>query len=216
MTEYFDHFDGSLPSWLSTDTDSPGSATVTGSELSLASGGANGAAMAYFNTALDPTKNFMCAIMFRHSGTSADSLPMYVVDSSGAPAVDTNANFEPNTRIRIESQQNRILHKYFQTSHNDQYWRNSDNTWQTNFAISHDPYQEDDYYIVVLEWDGDGSRFKIASYGIETNGMELEAVTTWVNESSLETISNDMYLCFGWPYTDQSDNGTIGIEWMLL
>lgn len=224
---FLDHFPGSsLNARWTALTSGTGTVTVTDSYVSTASGATLGAAGLYLNTKLDKTKSQLWLACVSGQHLSGASNVLEVVNKATAPVADTQANFTLNTRIAFwhlsGASSNGIWLVYYDSTHADQRWDGVTNAWVNGFggSLSVTPVKSDDYYILGLEIDAPGARFRMLAYGINSTGgyvfdqgPYLTAMTDWVLFSALET-NTDLWLVIGSAYTDWTASREWRCEWV--
>ena len=224
---FFDHFTGSLDTanWGSLTTGS-GSVSVSGGVVSCAKPATSDAAAIYYKTKVSKAAAQLYAFAFRlESGASTyPSISLYD-DSAAAPAIGTNAVYDPKVRMQIGfSTWSSVLGlnlRYYSTGHVNQYWNGATNTWGSTGANAATTYEAGNFWVAVLETDPTlGFRMAAIANGItgatwsfdqQGGAVRMVALTDWVSWASIQS-SDNMYIVFGWPITGAL-SGTQGMEW---
>lgn len=201
---------------LSTAIAGSGSASYSDNQLDLTCGAsASDAAIAYYATALNPDRSQTWALMFA-CDSSVTTYPLYLYDHSSAPTTGTQATIEGRMRARVVFTGTTLRFEYWDASRTSYTWDNTNNYWTTGSNTGHNPTTTDDYYIVVLEFDGSGKRFRFIAYhqtqSGEDQGLYVWELTDWVPWSNVDTVDNSLYIGFGYPFTDVAVNHTLSLE----
>ncbi|MGH9651115.1 MAG: hypothetical protein ACRD3I_11675, partial [Terriglobales bacterium] len=163
---FFDHFPGSsLNARWTAVTAGAGTVTVPtdSSYAQTQTTAANDAAFFYYNTKLDKAKMQLWVLAINpQSGFGQNGI--WIVNRSTAPVADTSANWGTQTRIRVDFRSgatNGLAFTYFNGSHTQQYWNTGTPAWGTTAVNVLEPANTDHWYLVGLEIDGPGARWRM-------------------------------------------------------
>lgn len=211
---FLDHFDGSLDSRWTSVTSGTGAVTTTDSYVEC-DAPLNSAAFIYRNVQLDKTKSqlwLVCGSAQVADPGGEGALLLLVVNGSSAPAADTTTNIVAKTVIRrvIDEADSSIQDEHWTSADARRLWNPATPAWEAGFNSSIPDARFDDYYIVGLEIDGPGSRWRLFGIGQSfatagvyefDQGWRLFSLTDWVTWAN--TRSNDnLWLVLGSPYNN--------------
>lgn len=226
-----DHFSGSALAARWGSLVSGGTITVTDSYADMNCPAANEAAGAYVTTKLDLTKRFTLSIAWAFYNSTGPSDVIYLVSGAWTPAVAAYSTFNPLIRALYGCQDingTELVHNacYYSTGHAQTAWDGSANAWSTatvNSSKVGGNLQTDDYSVVTFICDGPNSRFRWDAHGLAfgsagtytaNQGLRQFVSTDWVNFSSLEDVSQGLYLVIGNPVNTNGRANDFRYEWV--
>lgn len=224
---FIEHFLGSTlnPDRWTSQVTGTGSVTVTDSYCTCNSGG-TAASASFIYRDLIINKNisqlWMACIDPVTAGQPSDCI--FLVNRTNGPIPDTYDNFRVNVRANAAilggAGSDELAFNHFNSSHVLQYWNGGSSIWGSAASNAYTPVRNDDYYIIGLEIDGIGQRFRFLAWGktyvagyTYEQGLRMFGMSDWVLWSSVEA-SNDMRLVFGNPYTTNGLTNEWRFEWI--
>lgn len=211
---FFDHL--TTGDQLSTATAGSGSASYSDSNLELACGASSGdAAVGYYATPVNRDRSQTWVTTFKYSGSATDSPILYLYDHSSAPTTGTQSTIDGRMKMRVRMDTATTLEfTYWDDSRTVWEWDAAADDWDasgTAFAFA-----KGDYFLVCLEFDGPGQRWRLLAYhqnaSGDDQGLHLFTMTAWVRWRDTDAANDDLYVCWGMPYTDVAANGTLYLE----
>lgn len=243
QVNFKDHFDSIDSGRWTSLTNGTGSVTASDSNAVLDEGGSatSAAAALVLTEPLDLSLDWIAYSCFRWDAASMPGAytppPFSIIDSSGTPAVMSNASWNSARRVWFENQIsgggvefNRFAVKFRQSTGLEYLWQNdSSNQWSTSFEYSWRWPNEDNYLICAFHYTAAGSgTLRWAGWGIDnevtTNnntGMRLAVAPTarifGTGTAEIDPIDDDAYLVLGHPVNDAGGlDATLSVEWCAL
>lgn len=223
---FFDHFDGtSLDKRWVAITGGTGAVSIADSFAELTSRSGSGAAALLHAARLERAKSQLWVFAISNHSGEFPQWWVTLVSGGAPPTADTRATYHSKLVARINSGllgcTPGVQFEYWDSQRERKLWNGRANRWSAAPVFANSPIRHDDYYLIGLEFDGPGDRWRMLAWGrrsptvgawIHTQGLRLFAVSDWVPWK--ETASGgDPWLVIGDPLTDAMD-GTLRVEWI--
>lgn len=218
----FEHFDGSMPSWLTAISQNSGSVAITDSYAEIQRPGASDVAYLYDNRQIDintagvyhvcvsDVSSSFRAVLSSWS-TSDPTTPISFVDFTP---------FDIRIEIALSSGSYNLDMGYMDGSGNYQVWNPSTNAFSTTrVALADKRVGQDNFAEFAVEFDGAGN-FRFVAFTIKatsyTNnqGRKTAQLSDWVAFSSTQNGGSSSYWIFNNPFNDTLGGDVVRVEWI--
>lgn len=221
---FFDHFTSLDSARWGSLTSGSGSVTCTDSYVELNAPAVGDAAAIYYKTKIDTSVSQTIAACVSFRGALTSPIPFWIIDKATDPVAETATNYNPRRIFSVGTSDSvAMVLRYWDSGGSLQKWSTSGTggsySTANNYAVN--PIVADDYYIVVFEIDGPGSKWRALAYGItaatfgtaKDQGLVLAACTDWTTWANTRSISDGIWLVLG-DLDTTNTSGISRVEWV--
>lgn len=220
MPKIFEHFDGSLPAWMTPITQGDGAVSVADSRLlmgtSAATAGSDAFAVAFpFDRSLGRYQRL--SFMMRSTPVTSNNprAQVRIVHSAATPGPATAATYAGitlcRTYLNFASSVWSGVMAYWDSAGQQQTWREATQSFASGGGAGTPPITTGDSWQVIIDWDEPNNRLRMGwvhvatgtTFASEPHGPKLFALTDWVSLADVQHgSSSTLWIVVGWPDTD--------------